>query len=312
MRYLTPVRIDETKKRNKVRHARAMIKQGIDDEFKAKTTAQKIAAKKKVIGGEAKASRGELGAMAATNIAVSRSKKKPAWKRNVARKTAEFAIQQGKEAKATQKRVDETKRENKARHAFAMIRQGIRDGAKATTPAEKLAALRTKKAGQARSSRAYWGAFAAKEKAASKNETDPAKRQLASNLGDWGVEKGQQARGRQKRVSDSIVPLTMDSLMEVSKEKYDSMTANQRLNYGGKVASRYRRMFGGRKGSNPDLGTPLRALKAVKDRAYTRAGATAELENLKKRRKLPITKRERKGGRAGSTESNIDSAGDDK
>jgi hypothetical protein len=193
-----------------------MIKQGIDDEFKAKTTAEKIAAKKKVIGGEARASRGELGAMAATNMAVSRNKKKPAWKRNVARKTAEFAIQQGKEAKATQKRVDETKRENKARHAFAMIRQGIRDGAKATTPAEKLAALRTKKAGQARSSRAYWGAFSAKERAASKNERDPAKRQLASNLADWSKEKGQQAKGRQKRVSDSIVPLTMDSLMEIN------------------------------------------------------------------------------------------------
>jgi len=185
-------------------------------------------------------------------------------------------------------RIDETKKRNKARHAFSMIRQGIRDDVSATTTAEKLAAQKKKMAGQARSGRAYWGAYAAKETAASKNEKDPIwKRQTASNLADWAKEKGQQAKGRQNRVSDSIVPLTMNSLME-------SETNQDRINAAVAWAK-----------ANGLDSRPLSALSAYNRHLNKKDGGSRA---TRKKRYDPIPPHSGEG--PGSTKSKMDDAGD--
>jgi len=201
-------------------------------------------------------------------------------------------------------RIDETKKRNKARHAFSMIRQGIRDDVSATTTAEKLAAQKKKMAGQARSGRAYWGAYAAKETAASKNEKDPIwKRQTASNLADWAKEKGQQAKGRQKRVSDSIVPLTMDSLME---GKYKDQREAGKVR--GPIAQAAINKLRGSKGKMVNGKRKPATSKAAREsykRAARAAAGTSKPPKAPEDR-LPYPR----GGDAGSTEANIRSAGD--
>lgn len=89
---------------------------------------------------------------------------------------------------------------------------------------------------------------------------------------------------------------------EISAEKYDAMSGQERSDYAAKVARRYRRMADAKKAKDKnftpdkDLSRSLSAHREIKDRAYARAGRHAELKKLRARRKQPI-RRAGMGGR---------------
>ena len=201
-------------------------------------------------------------------------------------------------------RIDETKRKNKERHARSMQLAGLRGEFTAKTPEDKIKAKKMIVRGQQKASRAHWGALAAKEKAVSRDTREPAwKRQIGNSMSDWAKEKGKKSKAIEKRVSDSIVPLTMDSLME-GKYKDQREAGKVRGPIAQAAMKKLRGSKGKMVGGKLKPATSKAARESYKRAARAAAGTSKPPKAPEDRLPYP------RGGDAGSTEANIRSAGD--